>query len=140
MTDPPATPVKVFIGWLWQSVRVMQWCRISVQVNAEAGSVPCCGSLACPEKAIVSPTAQVSEPDGESMTAVGAALPAEMVTVAVSVALYGSVTVSLAVYVPTAAYVWLTVAVVALAVPTPKSQEYRSCPWSATSGSVEPVP
>src|SRR5437867_9918395 len=99
MTDPEATPLNVVIGWVWQSSRVTQWCRISVQASADGGSVPSCGSVACPEKLMVSPTDQVSESDGESITTAGGLLPAEMATVPVSVAPSGSVTVSLALYV-----------------------------------------
>ena len=36
-----------------------QWCMTSAQVSAAAGSVPSCGSVAEPEKAIESPTFQV---------------------------------------------------------------------------------
>src|SRR5205807_9252329 len=98
---PPVTPVNVFIGCTWQLVGVRQWCITTCQVNADAGSVPCCGSVAWPEKVTTSPTAHVNDAEGESMNAVGASLPAWIVTAFVSAAPNGSVTVSLAVKVPT---------------------------------------
>ncbi len=67
------------------------------QVSADAGSVPCCGSVACPVKLIVLPTRQVVPAVGVSITAVGAWLPGVMITVSVSVAPSVSVTVSFAV-------------------------------------------
>jgi hypothetical protein len=66
--------VRVAVGW------VAQWCRISDQDSLVAGSVPSCGSLAWPEKPIVSPTVQVRVGAGVSMTAVGGELPAVIVT------------------------------------------------------------
>ena len=65
---------------------------ISDQLSADAGSVPSCVSVACPEKGIVSPTFQVRVDGGESMTAVGAVLPTVTVTDFVSVAPWSSVT------------------------------------------------
>jgi len=80
---------------------VAQWCRISDQDSLVSGSVPSCGSLAWPEKSIVSPTVQVRVGVGVSMTAVGGELPAEIVTEAGSLTSPRlSVTVSLASYVP----------------------------------------
>src|SRR5919201_4436359 len=58
--EPLATPVQSWTAWVWQSVGVAQWCRISDQSSLAAGTVPSCGSLAWPEKLIVSPTFQVS--------------------------------------------------------------------------------
>ena len=46
VTDPLATPEMVWTRWVWQSLGVKQWCRISDQARAEAGSVPSCGSVA----------------------------------------------------------------------------------------------
>jgi hypothetical protein len=65
---------------------------ISDQLSADAGRVPSCASVAWPEKLIASPTFQVRLDEGESMTAAGAVLPAVMVTVAVSLAPWSSVT------------------------------------------------
>src|SRR6266508_4325247 len=102
VNEPLATPVNVFIRCVWQLVGVAQWCRITRQVKADAGNVPSWGSVACPEKLIVSPTAHVNDDAGASITAVGALFPAEMVTVFVSLAPSVSVTVRRAVYVPAA--------------------------------------
>jgi hypothetical protein len=49
-------------------------------VRSEAASDPSCWSVAEPEKEIVSPTFQVVVEEGESMVAVGAVLPALMVS------------------------------------------------------------
>ena len=62
------------------------------QLNADAGSVPSCASVAWPEKLMVSPTFQVRLDAGESMTAVGAVFPAVTVTDFVSLAPWSSVT------------------------------------------------
>src|SRR6266700_8003398 len=92
VNDPLETPETVWIRCVWQSVGVKQWCRISDHVRSDAGSVPSCASVACPENGIASPTFHVSVDAGESMTAVGAVLPTVMVTDAVSVAPWSSVT------------------------------------------------
>ena len=72
-----------------------------VQVNALAGSAPCCGSVACPEKLIVSPTAQqglvLGQAVGVSMKAVGGVLFTLIVTELVLLVLCLSVTLRLAV-------------------------------------------
>ncbi len=49
---------------------------MTCQESALGGSVPSCGSVAWPVKAIVSPTFHVSDEEGVSMKAVGAAAPA----------------------------------------------------------------
>src|SRR5919198_1726625 len=79
-SEPLATPAQSCTAWVWQSVGVAQWCRISDQSSLAAGTVPSCGSLAWPEKLIVSPTFQVSVGAGVSITAVGGELPAVIVT------------------------------------------------------------
>ena len=71
---------------MWQSVGVAQWCRISDQDSLVAGSVSSWGSLAWPEKPMVSPTVQVRGGVGVSMTAAGGELPAVIVTEAGSLA------------------------------------------------------
>ncbi len=72
-----------------------------VHVNTLAGSVPCCGSVAWPEKLMVSPTAQqglvFGQAVGVSIKAVGGVLFTLMVTEVVLVALCLSVTLRLAV-------------------------------------------
>jgi len=65
---------------------------ISDQLSADAGSVPSCVSVAWPEKLIASPTFQVTLGAGESMTVVGAVLPAVTVTDVVSLTPRSSVT------------------------------------------------
>ena len=37
--EPLATPLKSWTAWVWQSVGVAQWCRISDQDSLVAGSV-----------------------------------------------------------------------------------------------------
>src|SRR4051794_8266887 len=96
--EPLATPLKSWIGWVWQFDG--QWCMITDHDSAEAGSVPSWASVAEPRKAIVSPTAQVNVDAGASIFAWGGVLPGVIVTVSVAVAPWGSVTVSLATYVP----------------------------------------
>ena len=86
---------------MWQLSGVMQWCITTFQVNADAGRLPSCGSVPCPAKLTTSPTAHVSDAAGASMNAEGASLPPWIVTVFVSTAPSGSVTVSRAVKVPT---------------------------------------
>ena len=49
-----------------------------VQLNAEAGNVPSCGSVAEPEKLITSPTFHVVAAVGVEMVAVGGLKPAAM--------------------------------------------------------------
>src|SRR3954447_12503275 len=83
---PPVTPLTVWITWVWQSFGVEQWCMIMSQLSAEAGSVPCCGSVAWPEKLTELPTCHVTVELGASMTAVGAVLPTVTVANAVPVA------------------------------------------------------
>src|SRR5262245_59370643 len=74
VNDPLETPLVVWIRCVWQSLGVKQWCMISDQLSADAGSVPSCASVAWPEKLIVSPTFQVRLEACESMTALGAVL------------------------------------------------------------------
>ena len=57
---------------------------ISVQVKADAGSTPCCGSVALPPKAIASPTRQTTPVPGELIVAVGGVFPALILTEAMS--------------------------------------------------------
>src|SRR5258706_12979085 len=78
---PLAMPLSVCIGCSWHTPGDEQWCSTIVQLSADAGKVPCCGSVAWPEKLIVLPTAQVAVAAGPSMLAVGASLPAVIVTV-----------------------------------------------------------
>jgi hypothetical protein len=66
LNDPDATPLNVWMSWVWQFDG--QWWTISVHDRLAAPSVPCSGSVAGPEKLIVVPTAQVKLDDGESMT------------------------------------------------------------------------
>lgn len=66
-------------------------------MSADAGSVPCCGSVAAPENVITSPTFHVVPAAGVSITAVGGVLPAEIGTESVPLAPDGSVTRSVAV-------------------------------------------
>ena len=61
-------------------------CRISSQVREEAGRVPSCASVACPEKLMTSTTFQVVPATGASMVAVVGVLPTLMVTESVSLA------------------------------------------------------
>ena len=51
------------------------------QLSAEAGSVPSCASLPCPEKLISVPTLHVVVLSGLSITAVGGVLGVPTVTV-----------------------------------------------------------
>ena len=74
-----------------------QWCRISLQDSADAGSGPSCASVALPAKSITSPTFQVVPAAGEVIVAVGGVLPALIVTAAVPDAPWLSVTRRLAV-------------------------------------------
>jgi hypothetical protein len=80
VNEPLATPLKSWTAWVWQSVGAAQWCRISDQDSLVAGRVPSWGSLAWPEKPMVSPTVQVRVGVGVSMTAVGGEFPAAIVT------------------------------------------------------------
>ena len=67
---------------MWQTP--LGQCPIATfQQNAEAGRVPCCGSLAVAQKLIGLPTAQVSAGSGVTVPSVGAALPAWICWVAV---------------------------------------------------------
>src|SRR5919197_6778741 len=90
--DPLEAALMFWIRCVWQSVGVKQWCRITDQLSADAGSAPSCASVAWPEKLIGSPTFQVRLDGGVSTTAVGAVLPAVTVTVFVSLAPWSSVT------------------------------------------------
>jgi hypothetical protein len=69
----PLAPENVCTTWTWQVVGVVQWWIRSVHESAEPGRVPSSGSVACPEKSIRSPTAYVSDDDGESITGTGGA-------------------------------------------------------------------
>ncbi len=88
--EPPATPTKSCSGCVWQFDG--QWWRISDQLNADAGSVPCCGSVAEPENETVLPTRQVVPAVGVTIDATGGEFPAVIVTASVSEAPGGSVT------------------------------------------------
>ena len=44
--EPLATPLKSWTAWVWQSVGVAQWCRISDHDSLVAASVPSWASLA----------------------------------------------------------------------------------------------
>ncbi len=67
---------------------------LSVHSNAESGRAPSWASVAWPENEISSPTAQVSELDGESMWATGGVEPAVIVWWTVSLWPSGSVTLT----------------------------------------------
>jgi hypothetical protein len=69
---------QLWIAWVWQSDG--QWCRIRFQERAEAGSVPCCWSVAWPENEMRSPTLHVVPVAGVSIVAVAGVLFAEIVT------------------------------------------------------------
>ena len=56
-----------------------QWWMITCHESALGGSAPSCGSVAWPEKVMVSLTFQVSVERGESTNAVGGAAPAVIV-------------------------------------------------------------
>ncbi len=88
--NDPVVPVTVVTVCSWQFSG--QWCTTSVHDSAEPPSVPCWGSVAEPEKPMTLPACHVTAPVGVVMVAVGRELPAVMTTVAVSVALCGSVT------------------------------------------------
>src|SRR5262245_33607748 len=103
VNEPVATPVKVWMTCSWQFDG--QWCMISVHVSADAGSVPCCGSVADPEKPITSPTFQVREAGGEDSVADGGVLAALIVSEAVPLAPSASVTRRRTVRVPGVVYV-----------------------------------
>ena len=75
---PPATPENVWYVCEWQ---LDGQCWMStVHASWLAASVPSCGSVACPVNVMVSLTFQVSVESGVSMTAVGGAAPAVIVT------------------------------------------------------------
>ena len=103
--DPLATPANVWIRWVWQLDG--QWWMISVQLRPEAGIAIPLPSVACPLNAIVSPTAQVNEPSGESMTGDGGIEPgASLVVVAPTSPVTESVTFSPTVTGPATVYVY----------------------------------
>src|SRR5689334_15384315 len=116
--EPPATPVSVCTKCVWQLPGAEQCCSSTSHFSAVAGNAPSCGSVAWPVKVIGSPTFQVNPVAGVSMTAVGPPAPAVMGTVDVLLAPSVSVTLSRAVNVPFAAYVWLVVTPVASNVPS----------------------
>ncbi len=66
LNEPLATPGQVWIVCVWQ-FDGQCWMR-SVHESADAGSVPCSGSVAWPVNEIGSPTFQVSVEAGVSMT------------------------------------------------------------------------
>ena len=66
---PPATPVNVWIGCVWQLDG--QWWRIRPQLSLDAGSGPSCASVALPANLITSPTFQVVPAAGAVIVAVG---------------------------------------------------------------------
>src|SRR5437899_5570666 len=82
---PLATPLNVWIRWVWQFVGVKQWCRIIVQLSRDAGSVPSSVSVALPEKSMGSPTFHVNEVVGEEIVGTGGLLPAPIVIGALTV-------------------------------------------------------
>ena len=77
-----------------------QWWRMSDQLKADAGSVPCCGSVAEPENETVLPTRHVVPAVGVPIVADGAERSPWIVTASVSEAPPGSVTRSCTLYVP----------------------------------------
>src|SRR5690242_19204709 len=97
MNEPDDTPVKSCTGCSWQTVPSGQCISTNDQSNADTGSVPSSGSVAFAEKSMVSPTFHVVDGDGDVIVTVGARLPDEMTTCAVSDAPNGSVTRTLAV-------------------------------------------
>jgi hypothetical protein len=81
----------------------LSWWRTTVQLSAEAGSGPSSASVAVARSTYAPPTVNWSPAAGEVIDAVGAVLPARMVTVAGrETAPAGSRTRSVAVYVPAA--------------------------------------
>ena len=98
---PEVTPDCWLKGWVWQTPPGQ--CSIAtVHLNADAGIVPCCASLALALNVIWSPTAQVSAAVGVTVPRTGALLPAWICWVAVAVWPWPSFTSSLAVQVPAA--------------------------------------
>jgi hypothetical protein len=101
--NEPVAPENVCTVCSWQFAG--QWCSTSAHVSAEPVSVPCCGSVAEPEKLITLPACHVVELVGVVIVAVGRVLPAVIVMPAVAVAPCGSVTRSFTLYVPAVEYV-----------------------------------
>ena len=69
-----------------------QWCMTSDQLRPDAGIAAPLRSVACPVKLIRSPTAQVTEAAGASITGVGRFGSTLIVVVAEPVRFVGSVT------------------------------------------------
>ncbi len=76
--------------WVWQFEG--QWRTESDHESAEAGNVPSWASVAEPLKAIRSPTAHVRLECGAVIVGTGGVFPAEIATVSVADAPWGSVT------------------------------------------------
>src|SRR3982751_6958207 len=107
------------------------------QCSADAGSGPSSASVAEPRSAIVSPARNEAPSVGASMVSDGG-VPTVIVTRSVPGPglVLPSLTVSVAVYEPALAYVWLGFAAVCDALPSPKLQVVVS---ASPSGSVEPA-
>ena len=83
LNEPDATPAKSSSSCTWQlpGSSGAQWWRSSDQLSALAGSVPCCASVAEPEKEICWPGRHCRLAAGEAIVACGAVLASVLIVI-----------------------------------------------------------